>query len=157
MRKTKAFSFISSKCWSHGTAERIKSKGMRVVGWYHSHPLFQPDPSVRFVRSRCWLLLKRNAKALMLLFFQRDIQSQKSYQQLFKDEDNGANCFVGAIDATYDSRIPTLESIFTWFSSGKHPELYIFQMSQPVDLPNCTFANKARRTERTFLSTSRTR
>jgi len=29
-------------------AERIKNKGMRVVGWYHSHPLFQPDPSVRF-------------------------------------------------------------------------------------------------------------
>eukprot|EP01102_Stenamoeba_stenopodia_P000573 TRINITY_DN1055_c0_g1_i3.p1 TRINITY_DN1055_c0_g1~~TRINITY_DN1055_c0_g1_i3.p1 ORF type:complete len:385 (-),score=98.96 TRINITY_DN1055_c0_g1_i3:126-1280(-) len=73
------------------TSDRIKGQGMQVVGWYHSHPLFQPDPSVR------------------------DIQTQKTYQHLFRDEKSGANCFVGAIDATYDNRVPTLESIFNWF------------------------------------------
>lgn len=26
--------------------EIIQQHGMQVVGWYHSHPKFQPDPSV---------------------------------------------------------------------------------------------------------------
>lgn len=32
--------------------EAIEREGMRVVGWYHSHPLFQPDPSVRDVENQ---------------------------------------------------------------------------------------------------------
>ncbi len=27
--------------------EVIKNSGLHVVGWYHSHPVFQPDPSIR--------------------------------------------------------------------------------------------------------------
>lgn len=27
--------------------ERITGEGLQVVGWYHSHPLFEPSPSVR--------------------------------------------------------------------------------------------------------------
>ncbi|RKP33889.1 hypothetical protein BJ085DRAFT_39660 [Dimargaris cristalligena] len=45
---------------------------LSVVGWYHSHPTFDPDPSLR------------------------DIENQTSYQELFRRTD-GAEPFVGAI------------------------------------------------------------
>jgi hypothetical protein len=77
--------------------ETIKSRGLRVVGWYHSHPLFQPDPSTR------------------------DLHTQKSYQQLVKDEASGHEVFVGAIAAIYDERLPSQESVFNWFWSGTVP------------------------------------
>ena len=38
----------------------IVNQGMEVVGWYHSHPRFQPDPSIT------------------------DIENQSNYQQLFQ-------------------------------------------------------------------------
>ncbi len=37
-------------------AEKISTNNMRIVGWYHSHPLFQPDPSVRY--SYYWYLTR---------------------------------------------------------------------------------------------------
>lgn len=54
-------------------ADKITSKNMRIVGWYHSHPLFQPDPSVR------------------------DIQTQSNYQALFRDPVSQCEPFIGAI------------------------------------------------------------
>ena len=56
--------------------EAIKNQGMKIVGWYHSHPKFQPDPSVV------------------------DIQNQSTYQQLFDASPD--NPFVGLIVGTYD-------------------------------------------------------
>ncbi|EED89082.1 predicted protein, partial [Thalassiosira pseudonana CCMP1335] len=57
--------------------EAIDNHGMSVVGWYHSHPTFQPDPSVT------------------------DIENQANYQQL----KTGSVCpFVGLIVGTYDNR-----------------------------------------------------
>ena len=54
--------------------DAIAKQGMSVVGWYHSHPTFQPDPSVT------------------------DIENQANYQNLF-----GVNCpFVGLIIGTWD-------------------------------------------------------
>merc|ERR1712188_163144 len=40
--------------------EELSSMGLHVVGWYHSHPTFVPDPSIR------------------------DIQNQTTYQSLFR-------------------------------------------------------------------------
>ena len=28
-------------------SEEIRSAGLKVIGWYHSHPVFDPNPSVR--------------------------------------------------------------------------------------------------------------
>lgn len=84
--------------------EAIDNHGMSVVGWYHSHPTFQPDPSVT------------------------DIENQANYQQLFKSSFNddtssassssktGSVCpFVGLIVGTYDNRNPTSQSVMRWF------------------------------------------
>lgn len=56
--------------------QEIEKRNMRIVGWYHSHPTFTPDPSLV------------------------DIENQTSYQSLFKDEAMNEEPFVGAIVGT---------------------------------------------------------
>lgn len=56
---------------------QFKLKDLVVVGWYHSHPCFEPDPSIR------------------------DIENQTQYQALFHQE-SGFEPFVGAIIMPYD-------------------------------------------------------
>ena len=63
----------------------IVNNGMTVVGWYHSHPRFQPDPSIT------------------------DIENQSNYQNLFQTEifekETNLVCpFVGLIIGTYDGK-----------------------------------------------------
>ena len=65
--------------------DAIVNHGMTVVGWYHSHPRFQPDPSIT------------------------DIENQSNYQNLFQSEifksDKNQVCpFVGLIIGTYDGK-----------------------------------------------------
>jgi hypothetical protein len=81
--------------------ETIVKHGLEVVGWYHSHPTFQPDPSVT------------------------DIHNQRNYQQLFGDhghavevnktDEKKAIPFVGLIVGTWDAKNPTAESVTRWF------------------------------------------
>ena len=52
---------------------QIHDESLQVVGWYHSHPYFQPDPSLV------------------------DIHNQATYQQLFRDDDVRDEPFVGLI------------------------------------------------------------
>ncbi|OUM56497.1 hypothetical protein PIROE2DRAFT_18882 [Piromyces sp. E2] len=52
--------------------EVFSSKNLDVVGWYHSHPTFKPNPSIR------------------------DIENQYQYQKLFRN-DNGIEPFIGII------------------------------------------------------------
>jgi len=82
----------------HAT-EAIANHGMSVVGWYHSHPDFQPNPSIT------------------------DIENQASYQQLFQGNNPGKNDnrieyvspFVGLIVGTYDGKNPSSQSVMRWF------------------------------------------
>jgi len=81
--------------------EIAKRRGFQVVGWYHSHPTFQTDPSVR------------------------DIENQASYQNLFlststdstsaRGRSNSAKDsvapFVGLIVGPYDTNLP---STYSW-------------------------------------------
>ncbi|KAL7536225.1 hypothetical protein ACHAXR_009552 [Thalassiosira sp. AJA248-18] len=84
--------------------EAIANHGMSVVGWYHSHPDFQPNPSIT------------------------DIDNQASYQQLFRGDNvakkdsvesnnhaESAIPFVGLIVGTYDGKNPTSQSVMRWF------------------------------------------
>ena len=86
--------------------EIASREGLQVVGWYHSHPTFQTDPSVR------------------------DIENQSSYQRLFREtnccpspssssssrnvpplvaqEGNSVAPFVGLIVGPFDSRLPSM-------------------------------------------------
>ncbi|KAL7546967.1 hypothetical protein ACHAWF_010290 [Thalassiosira exigua] len=78
--------------------EAIANHGMSVVGWYHSHPDFQPNPSIT------------------------DIENQANYQQLFHADRpvSSSNSptdspFVGLIVGTYDNKNPTSQSVMRWF------------------------------------------
>lgn len=62
----------------------FSSKGYKVVGWYHSHPTFAPNPSIR------------------------DIENQSQYQQLFR-HDTGVEPFIGVIVSPYDPKYVVLE------------------------------------------------
>jgi len=72
-----------------------------VVGWYHSHPNFPPDPSVT------------------------DLINQRNYQTLFHDAEANLSPFLGLIVGTYDPTMSSAESIFRWFhvrsNTGKGP------------------------------------
>lgn len=95
----------------------IENAHLEVVGWYHSHPAFAPDPSVR------------------------DIENQTSYQQLFQrpnfgkgedKEERPSEPFVGLIVGTYDTRRSSPVSLFRYFhtrgekvSGGALREIYM--------------------------------
>ncbi|QDZ21120.1 histone H2A deubiquitinase [Chloropicon primus] len=65
--------------------QKMDELGLKVVGWYHSHPTFKPNPS------------------------EKDIENQENYQAFFHDEGNHEP-FVGMIFSPYDVRLPTRES-----------------------------------------------
>ncbi|KAJ3024333.1 Myb-like, SWIRM and MPN domains 1 [Thoreauomyces humboldtii] len=60
--------------------DAFAERGLAVVGWYHSHPTFEPTPSIR------------------------DIENQTSYQTLFQRPETGVEPFIGAIVTPYDPR-----------------------------------------------------
>ncbi|KAG2183606.1 hypothetical protein INT43_006614, partial [Umbelopsis isabellina] len=87
--------------------EVFAEMGMTVVGWYHSHPTFEPNPSVR------------------------DIENQSSYQSLFR-HDSGLEPFIGVIVSPYDytpvtniSKIQYLSIGSGWDSSGSFSKFRI--------------------------------
>ncbi|CAG8462100.1 12482_t:CDS:2 [Funneliformis caledonium] len=71
--------------------QTITDRDMQVVGWYHSHPIFQPDPSIV------------------------DLENQNNYQKLFRDEKFNEEPFVGAIVGPYDPKLPGSLSVINWF------------------------------------------
>jgi proteasome lid subunit RPN8/RPN11 len=71
--------------------EIIALQNMEVVGWYHSHPTFQPDPSIT------------------------DISNQANYQKLFQDKETGLHPFVGLIVSTYDPALVNAHSVHRYF------------------------------------------
>lgn len=78
------------------TRQRIEEKNMTVVGWYHSHPMFAPDPSIV------------------------DLENQQNYQTLCREkcgenESQTVEPFVGAIIGPYDPRLPGSLSVVNWF------------------------------------------
>jgi protein MYSM1 len=54
----------------------VTACGLRVVGWYHTHPVFEPRPSVR------------------------DLRNQLNYQRLFRHAADGQAAAAAAPDAT---------------------------------------------------------
>jgi len=71
-------------------------KGQNVVGWYHSHPTFEPEPS------------------------NIDIDNQFNYQKLFLEQDKEFEPFIGIIIGTFDIRLPTEESEINFFSCKRN-------------------------------------
>ncbi|CEG72676.1 hypothetical protein RMATCC62417_08190 [Rhizopus microsporus] len=68
--------------------EVFAEQGYNVVGWYHSHPTFEPHPSIR------------------------DIENQTSYQTLFREA--GDEPFIGVIVTPYNAEIQSDHSQFQY-------------------------------------------
>ncbi|KAJ2471853.1 hypothetical protein IWW56_006256, partial [Coemansia sp. RSA 2131] len=94
----------------------IVDAGLCVVGWYHSHPTFRPDPSII------------------------DIENQTAYQALFRDNDSSEEPFVGAIVGPYDPELPGPVSVFNWFYVGRstidrgHPKRLMVEVASDASL-----------------------
>ncbi|KAJ1984892.1 hypothetical protein H4R34_000343 [Dimargaris verticillata] len=71
--------------------QQIRDYDLQVVGWYHSHPCFLPDPSLV------------------------DLENQCNYQTLFRNPNDMAEPFVGAIVGPYDPNLPGSVSVVNWF------------------------------------------
>lgn len=112
--------------------EAIADLNLEVVGWYHSHPKFRPDPSVV------------------------DILNQQQYQCFTSNEEQG-NPFVGLIVSTYDPQLPTPVANHQWFtvvpyspgSSADEPSA-ASNFTNTVDLPG-----KAEAAEETVATASK--
>uniref|UniRef100_A0A1A7WZ65 Myb-like, SWIRM and MPN domain-containing protein 1 n=1 Tax=Iconisemion striatum TaxID=60296 RepID=A0A1A7WZ65_9TELE len=94
--------------------DMLASLGLGVVGWYHSHPSFQPNPSVR------------------------DINTQDQFQSYFS---RGGAPFIGVIVSPYDPANPSPHSQITCLlvkesqeasSPNKLPYRFSFLTSQDV-------------------------
>ena len=73
--------------------EHFDRQNKIIVGWYHSHPTFEPNPSIR------------------------DIENQTAYQSLFRIEAENQMViepFVGVIVSPYDPRNPSNVSRFQY-------------------------------------------
>ncbi|KAJ2722386.1 hypothetical protein GGI07_003348 [Coemansia sp. Benny D115] len=96
---------------------QIMDAGLRVVGWYHSHPTFRPDPSII------------------------DIENQTAYQTLFRDSSSSEEPFVGAIVGPYDPQLPGPVSAINWFYVGRsaidrgHPKRLAIETARDMAMP----------------------
>ncbi|KAF9430711.1 Myb-like, SWIRM and MPN domains 1 [Podila epigama] len=86
----------------------FSSKGFVVVGWYHSHPTFEPTPSIR------------------------DIENQTDYQTMFRRHELGVEPFVGAIVSPFDPRNLSYLSEFQFLSVSEE-----FDENLNCRLPYC--------------------
>lgn len=78
--------------------EVFAEKGLEFVGWYHSHPTFDPQPSIR------------------------DIENQTQYQEMWRRED-GVEPFIGVIVTPYDIEHESNVSRFQFWMSGTNYDL----------------------------------
>ncbi|XP_043941460.1 deubiquitinase MYSM1-like isoform X2 [Protopterus annectens] len=103
-------------------SETLARRGFSLVGWYHSHPAFDPNPSVR------------------------DIDTQAKYQTYFS---RGGAQFVGMIISPYNQRNPSLYSQITCLliseelsTDGSFRLPYKFKILQTPDEPQWTLVLK---------------
>ncbi|KAI8809533.1 hypothetical protein BJ742DRAFT_804168 [Cladochytrium replicatum] len=104
--------------------QAFESEGCQVVGWYHSHPTFQPEPSVR------------------------DLENQAAYQSLFQRND-GSEPFVCVIVSPYDTRHPFNESRFSFLCVKEWNSSHTFRVPyscraiiQPSSSPSVELFNQ---------------
>ena len=67
-------------CGNEQVSAALRLVNLRIVGWYHSHPTFRPDPSIR------------------------DVISHHQYQHSPKDSTAKHEPFIGVIVSPYNAR-----------------------------------------------------
>ncbi|XP_053099066.1 deubiquitinase MYSM1 isoform X2 [Hemicordylus capensis] len=96
-------------------SETLAARGHSIIGWYHSHPAFDPNPSIR------------------------DIDTQAKYQSYFS---RGGSMFVGVIISPYNRNNPLPYSQITCLvisdetnSDGSYRLPYKFDVRQMLEEP----------------------
>jgi hypothetical protein len=104
----------------------IEASGLKVVGWYHSHPTFEPIPSQCDIDNQCnYQVMLRSSCS-----FQRGVAAPAAYstaaayralvvlrvQAFFRHHASNTDPFVGLILSPYDYRLPSMLSASTWFN-----------------------------------------
>ncbi|KAJ6662589.1 hypothetical protein lerEdw1_011726 [Lerista edwardsae] len=96
-------------------SEALAARGYSIIGWYHSHPAFDPNPSIR------------------------DIDTQAKYQSYFS---RGGSMFVGVIISPYNQNNPLPYSQMTCLvigdetsSNGAYRLPYKFEVQQILEEP----------------------
>uniref|UniRef100_A0A8C2TKJ4 Myb-like, SWIRM and MPN domain-containing protein 1 n=1 Tax=Coturnix japonica TaxID=93934 RepID=A0A8C2TKJ4_COTJA len=96
-------------------SETLAARGYSVIGWYHSHPAFDPNPSIR------------------------DIDTQAKYQSYFS---RGGAMFIGMIVSPYNRNNPLPYSQITCLvisdeisSDGSYRLPYKFEVQQMSEEP----------------------
>ncbi|KFU86605.1 Histone H2A deubiquitinase MYSM1, partial [Chaetura pelagica] len=96
-------------------SEALAARGYSVIGWYHSHPAFDPNPSIR------------------------DIDTQAKYQSYFS---RGGAMFIGMIISPYNRNNPLPYSQMTCLvisneisSDGSYRLPYKFEVQQMLEEP----------------------
>uniref|UniRef100_A0A803SKS4 Myb-like, SWIRM and MPN domain-containing protein 1 n=1 Tax=Anolis carolinensis TaxID=28377 RepID=A0A803SKS4_ANOCA len=96
-------------------SEALAARGFSVIGWYHSHPAFDPNPSIR------------------------DIDTQAKYQSYFS---RGGSTFVGVIISPYNRNNPLPYSQITCLvisdetsSDGSYRLPYKFEVQEMLEEP----------------------
>ncbi|XP_067996807.1 deubiquitinase MYSM1 isoform X2 [Melanerpes formicivorus] len=96
-------------------SETLAARGFGVIGWYHSHPAFDPNPSIR------------------------DIDTQAKYQSYFS---RGGAMFIGMIISPYNRNNPLPYSEMTCLvisdeisSDGSYRLPYKFEVQQMLEEP----------------------
>ncbi|NXY48393.1 MYSM1 deubiquitinase, partial [Ceuthmochares aereus] len=96
-------------------SETLAARGYSIIGWYHSHPAFDPNPSIR------------------------DIDTQAKYQSYFS---RGGAMFIGMIISPYNRKNPLPYSQITCLvisdemsSDGSYRLPYKFEIQQMVEEP----------------------
>ncbi|XP_039175810.1 histone H2A deubiquitinase MYSM1 isoform X3 [Crotalus tigris] len=96
-------------------SETLAARGYSIIGWYHSHPAFDPNPSIR------------------------DIDTQAKYQSYFS---RGGSMFVGMIVSPYNRNNPLPYSQITCLvisdetsSDGSYRLPYKFEVQQMLEEP----------------------
>lgn len=85
----------------------MEQSGLCLVGWYHSHPFCQPDPTLQ------------------------DIKNQLKYQQVMEDESSSEPC-IGLIVSPYDSH--KKESAFKAFWVQSHSQTHPEKLALPLGM-----------------------
>ncbi|KAH0617170.1 hypothetical protein JD844_028910 [Phrynosoma platyrhinos] len=96
-------------------SEALAARGYSIIGWYHSHPAFDPNPSIR------------------------DIDTQAKYQSYFS---RGGSTFVGVIISPYNRNNPLPYSQITCLvisdetsSDGSYRLPYKFEVQEMLEEP----------------------
>ncbi|XP_072505735.1 deubiquitinase MYSM1 isoform X2 [Notamacropus eugenii] len=96
-------------------SENLANRGYSIIGWYHSHPAFDPNPSLR------------------------DIDTQAKYQSYFS---RGGAVFIGMIISPYNRNNPLPYSQITCLvisdeisSDGSYRVPYKFEVQQMSEVP----------------------